>query len=176
MAAGWRLKAMADTLLDVSRLEEGRMPVVRTPTNLAAMARETRDAMAKIETDRPIEVVAADDVTALCDAGLTRRVLENLVSNAIKHTPRAGKVRIRVASHDGGVLVAVEDEGPGVPAEAKPRIFEKFGAAVVRRDQTYHSVGLGLAFCRLVAEAHGGSIAVSDATPRGSVFTVMLPS
>jgi signal transduction histidine kinase len=109
------------------------------------------------------------------DADLLRRVLENLVSNGIKHTPSGGRLRITVHRTSPSIRVAVQDEGPGVPAEARARIFERFGALAARKDQTYHSVGLGLAFCKLAVEAHGGSIGVDSAVPRGSVFWFELP-
>jgi signal transduction histidine kinase len=107
---------------------------------------------------------------------LVRRVLENLISNGIKHTPTGGKLRIVIRTNSGTVRVAVHDEGPGVPLAARQRIFEKFGAITTRREQSYHSVGLGLAFCKLAIEAHGGSIGVEAAVPRGSVFWFELPS
>jgi len=175
-ASARRLNALASTLLDVGRLEEGKMPLERVPVDLTSLAAGVRKELAGIEADRTIEVVAAGPETATCDAGLIRRVLENLVSNGIKHTPRGGCVRIRLESRDAGVRVAVEDEGPGVPVAARERIFEKFGAVEVRQDSTYHSVGLGLAFCRLAVEAHGGTISVGDASPHGSVFAFELPA
>jgi signal transduction histidine kinase len=175
-ASATRLSSMASTLLDVSRLEEGKMPLERSSVDLSALAVEVRKELAGIEADRTIEVVAAAPVIATCDAALIRRVLENLVSNGIKHTPRGGRLRIRVEPCAAGVRVAVEDEGPGVPAAARERIFQKFGAVEVRHDSAYHSVGLGLAFCRLAVEAHGGTIGVSDAVPHGSVFAFELPA
>jgi K+-sensing histidine kinase KdpD len=107
---------------------------------------------------------------------LVRRVLENLVSNGIKHTPQGSALAIEVTSRPGRVRVAVRDEGEGVPIEARQRIFEKFGSVAVRKDSTYHSVGLGLAFCKLAIEAHGGTIGVEHATPRGSIFAFELPT
>jgi K+-sensing histidine kinase KdpD len=139
------------------------------------LAVDARTALAAIEPDRMIEVSQSQPVMANCDAGLIRRVIENLVSNGIKHTLRGGKIRIAVSVAAGRVRVAVQDEGEGVPPEARERIFEKFGGMAVRTDHAYHSVGLGLAFCKLAVEAHGGTISVSDAQPRGSIFTFELP-
>jgi signal transduction histidine kinase len=102
--------------------------------------------------------------------------MENLLSNGIKHTKARGTLRVEVQRLGDRVRVAVRDEGPGVPPEARQRIFEKFGAAATRKDRTYHSVGLGLAFCRLAVEAHGGAIGVEDAVPRGSVSAFELPA
>ncbi len=174
--SGRRLNDMASTLLDVSKLEEGKMPLARAPADLTKLADEVRAALAGLEPDRVITLVPSGPARANCDAAIVRRVLENLVSNGIKHTPRGGKLTIEVTSMPGRVRVAVRDEGQGVPAEAKQRIFEKFGSAIVRRDAAYHSVGLGLAFCRLAVEAHGGTIGVEDAVPHGSVFAFELPT
>ncbi len=175
IASATRLSALASTLLDVDRLEEGKMPLERTVVDLTALASGVRKALAGIEADRRIDVVAAGPLLAPCDAGLIRRVLENLVSNGIKHTPRGGCLRIRLEALATAVRVAVEDEGPGVPVAARERIFQKFGTVEARRESAYHSVGLGLAFCRLAVEAHGGHISVTDAAPRGSVFAFELP-
>ena len=102
-------------------------------------------------------------------------MLENLVSNGIKHTPTGGRLRIEVRSLPDHARVAVQDEGQGVPPELRQRIFEKFGTVQARKDQTYHSAGLGLAFCKLALQAHGGTIGVDAADPHGSVFWIELP-
>jgi two-component system, sensor histidine kinase and response regulator len=170
------LNDLANTLLDLNRLEEGKMPMKRVSTDLAKLATEVGTALGKIEADRVIAVVSAESLMATCDAGLIRRVMENLVSNAIKHTPQGGKITIELTSSPGKVQVAVRDQGAGVPLEARQRIFEKFGAVAVRNDREYHSVGLGLAFCKLAVEAHGGTIGVEDGTPHGSVFAFEVPA
>ena len=95
-----------------------------------------------------------------CDGALVRRVIENLVRNALRHTPAGSPIRISIASGEGRVRVAVHDQGRGVPPEASEKIFEKFGTVEARQASTYHSVGLGLAFCKLAIEAHGGTIGV----------------
>lgn len=171
-----QLNDLANTLLDVSRLEEGRMPINKAPADLAKLAGEVRATLGNLESDRVINLIAADPVITHCDAALVRRVLENLVSNGIKHTPQGSTLTIEVTSRSGRVRVAVTDEGEGVPAEARQRIFEKFGSMAVRKDRTYHSVGLGLAFCKLAVEAHGGTIGVEDGIPRGSIFAFELPT
>jgi signal transduction histidine kinase len=171
-----QLNGLATALLDVRRMEEGKMPLQKKRVDLAVLATDVREAMAKLEPDRVIELSAAEPASASCDEGLLRRVLENLISNGIKHTPAGAPLRIAVAPVNGRVRVAVHDQGPGVPPEARQRIFEKFGAVAVRQDHSYHSVGLGLAFCKLAVEAHGGTIRVEDGTPRGSVFVVELPA
>jgi signal transduction histidine kinase len=176
MDSARRLSGMATTLLDVSRLEEGKMPIQKSPVDLAKIVGEVRSTLGAIEADRVIDVVPSGPVIASCDAGLVRRVIENLVSNGIKHTPQGGRLTIEVKPLQGRVRVAVQDEGEGVPEEIRGRIFEKFGAVAVRKDRAYHSVGLGLAFCKLAVEAHGGTIGVEDAVPHGSIFAFELPA
>jgi signal transduction histidine kinase len=171
-----QLNDLANALLDVRRMEEGKMPLKRARVDIARIVTDVREAFAKLEPDRTIEIAVSGSASADCDANLIRRVLENLVSNGIKHTPGGAPLRIEVTNANGRVRVAVRDQGSGVPAAARERIFEKFGAVAVRQDRSYHSVGLGLAFCKLAVEAHGGTIGVEDASPRGSVFAFELPA
>lgn len=169
------LNRMANDLLDVSRLEERKLPLQPTLCDLVTIAGDVRSGLSAWDRERTIDVAATGPVEASCDKGMVRRVLENLVNNAIKHTPAGRPIRISVAASDGRARVAVADEGSGVPPEARERIFEKFGTAETRKDRSYHSAGLGLAFCKLAVEAHGGAIGVMDGNPGGSVFWFDLP-
>ena len=167
---------MANDLLDVSRLEEGKMPIERGVWDLTKMARDVRAALGTLDRQRPIDVESAGPVEVMCDGALVRRVLENLVTNGIRHTPKGTRLRISIVSQDGRVHVAVHDEGSGVPADAREKIFEKFGTVQARHQRTYHSAGLGLAFCKLAIEANGGTIGVDAVAPRGSTFWFELPA
>jgi PAS domain S-box-containing protein len=167
---------MANALLDVSRLEEGKMPLERAPCDLSRLASEVRNALVPLDAGRAIVLHCPAPVTLACDGGLVRRVIENLVSNGVKHTPDGGVLRLSVEALPGRARIAVQDEGPGVPTEARQRIFEKFGTVAARRDDSYHSAGLGLAFCKLAVEAHGGAIGVDSVQPHGSLFWVELPA
>jgi signal transduction histidine kinase len=121
-------------------------------------------------------VEAAGTVQASCDGALIRRTLENLLGNAIKHTPAGSPVRIVIGRRDDRVRVEVHDEGDGVPADAREKIFEKFGTLQSRREGSYHSAGLGLTFCKLAVEAHDGAIGVDPRAPGGSTFWFELPA
>ncbi len=123
-----------------------------------------------LDHGRRVEFSAAEPLRVNCDRNLVRRVVENLVSNAVKHTPPGGSVHISLELRDGRVRLTVADEGPGVPAEARARLFEKFAARATRKHTAFHSAGLGLAFCKLAIEAHGGTIGVDARTPTGSAF------
>jgi two-component system, sensor histidine kinase and response regulator len=169
------LNKMANELLDVSRMESGQFPLERAMTDLAQTADEVKESMAGLARGRLIEIEADSPCACSCDSTLIRRVLENLVSNAIKHTPKAGNVRIALLPGDTCVRVEVRDQGAGVPVEARAKIFEKFGTLAARQEKAFHSVGLGLAFSKLAVEAHGGTIGVEDGKPVGSVFWFEIP-
>lgn len=170
-----QLDRTARDLLDLSRAEVGELTPRMEPISLVDLAGEVVSAMRGIArwTDVSLDLdVRVDQVSA--DRELTRRLLQNLVHNAIKHAPRGTSVRI-AASLDGETLVLrVSDAGPGVRPEDTERIFEIF----VTLDQDAlrsGSHGLGLAFCRLAAEAHGGSIWVEAQEGAGAAFCVRLP-
>jgi signal transduction histidine kinase len=169
------LNRMTNDLLDVSRLEAGRLPLERSAADLVRIADDVRATILSLDRERTIEMHAPGPVLVSCDPTLIRRVLENIVANGIKHTPAGSPLRISVTPGDTLVRVSVEDQGPGVPADARERIFEKFGTVTTRNNSYYHSAGLGLAFCKLAIEAHGGTIGVTPAQPRGSVFWFELP-
>ena len=170
------LTRMTDDLLDVSRLEEGRMPVERSVWDLTRVARDVCAALAAMDRDRSIDVESTAAIEATCDGGLVRRIMENLVSNGIRHTPAGSRLRVSIASADGRVRVAVHDEGDGVPQEARARIFEKFGTLETRHERIYPSFGVGLAFCKLAVEAQGGTIGLDSREPIGSTFWFELPA
>jgi signal transduction histidine kinase len=164
------LTTMTNDLLDVSKMEEGKLALQRESCDLTELAREVAGSLSTLDRSRSITVDSAGPVTASCDAGIARRILQNLVSNALKHTPSGSAVRIIATEMGDKVRVSVIDHGAGVPMEARAKIFEKFGAVQARNARSYHSVGLGLAFCKLAVEAHGGRIGVDSNEPNGSVF------
>ncbi|MEZ0229082.1 MAG: response regulator [Planctomycetota bacterium] len=174
--ASSRLLEMTNDLLDVKRLEEHTMPLNRSRLDLVEIVAESRKLIGGWDANRVTSVKADGPVAVDGDRALLRRVVENLLNNAFKHTPPEGAIVVSVTSGGGRVRMTVADEGPGVPVAARTRIFEKFGAMRAREDQEYHSVGLGLAFCKLAIEAHGGSIGVDAREPKGSVFWFELPA
>ena len=169
------LQRMTNTILDLSRLEAERMPVHRSVTDLSALAQSVVATVRILQPARAIAVETRGDPLCNCDAELTRRILENLVNNALKHTALDVPVRVVVSGSPAKVRLAVSDEGPGVPPGMRQRIFEPYSAEGLRSSTGYESSGLGLAFCRLAALAQGGTIRVEEGRPRGSVFVVELP-
>lgn len=164
------LKSMANELLDVSRLEEGKLPLSLEPHDLVALVGEVAEGIRVLDRERVIQVEGPKALLVTCDGRLLRRVVENLLSNAVKHTPAGGAIEVVITSPGERARVVVADHGPGIPAEERRRIFDKFTGATALREGTYHSAGLGLAFCKLAVEAHGGRIGVEPRKPRGSSF------
>ena len=169
------LNRMANDLLDVSRLEQDKMPLQRAPCDVSKIASDVGAALGMMDRLRQIDVESPGPLEVRCDATIVRRILENLVSNGIRHTPAGSRIRISIVDADSRVRIAVADEGYGVPPEARKKIFEKFGTVEARNERAYQSVGLGLAFCKLAVEAHGGTIGVDSGLPAGSVFWFELP-
>jgi signal transduction histidine kinase len=162
--------------VDVARLEAGHMPLAREHVRLgeaveAAVAQLASQAEAK--GIRVEQAIAPRDLTVWADRELLERVIVNLAGNAVKFTPRGGRVAVEGRGDGDGVLLAVRDTGLGIPPEDRACIFDRFTQAGQRRQQ---GSGLGLAFCKLAVEAHGGRIWVESAVGRGSTFHVRLPA
>lgn len=163
------LQQMITSLLDVKRLESREMPLRIQPHDLCALVTSAIDALAPLLGRRTLRrFFPKTPVNVECDAALIRRVVENVVGNAIKFTPHDGEIDVRIEPEDQRATVSVRDTGPGVPPEFHGRIFQKF--AQVDAFRYRHSSGLGLAFCKLAVEAHGGRIGMRNAADRGSVF------
>jgi signal transduction histidine kinase len=114
-------------------------------------------------------------VRAAVDRDVIARVIQNLVTNAVKLTPPGGDVRVSLQTKDEALRVEVTDHGPGIAAEHHPKIFEKFGQLDTNVRQSIPSSGLGLYFCKLAVEAHGGRIGVDSEIGKGSTFWFELP-
>jgi signal transduction histidine kinase len=170
---------MVQNLLDISRSEDGVMTLRRAPVDVPKVVATVQQLMTPLAGSRrqQIAVDARPDVPAVeADPELLRRVLQNLVDNAIRHSPPGSTVRIEAGSSDGFLCLRVRDEGPGVPVELRERIFDKYvRAARPRGEDEAFGKGLGLAFCRMAIEAHGGDIRVEDNQPTGSVFVARIP-
>jgi two-component system sensor histidine kinase BaeS len=110
------------------------------------------------------------------DAARMAQVLGNLLDNALRHTPEGGRVDVRVARGEGGVVVSVSDTGPGVPPDQLPRLFERFWRGDPSRSRRTGGSGLGLAIARRIVEAHGGRIWAEALTEGGLQITFYLPA
>jgi len=110
----------------------------------------------------------------ICDADVIRRILENLISNAVKFAKSDGTIRVKVQCNAADVTISVSDDGQGIPPDQHEHIFEKFGQTESGVEHR-HSTGLGLTFCRLAVEAHEGKIGVQSELGKGSTFQFSLP-
>jgi two-component system, sensor histidine kinase and response regulator len=164
-------------LLDISKSEEGRLEPIKQNIELAPLVAEVFAALELRAADAGVvlgQQLAAD--TLYADAELMRRVLENLVENAIRHAPEGSMVRVEALAHELGLTLRVVDAGPGVPVHARERVFERFARLVPDEGPRAEAGrGLGLTFCKLAVEAHGGRIRVEDADP-GAAFSIELPA
>ena len=122
---------------------------------------------------------AQTELPIRADESLLRRMLLNLLDNAIKYTPEGGSISLRCSEEDGQYRLTVQDSGPGIAAELQGRIFERFFRADKARSRSDNNgsggAGLGLAIGLWIAEAHGGRLELTSSGPRGSVFTAVLP-
>ncbi|HKU43347.1 MAG TPA: response regulator [Polyangiales bacterium] len=175
MAASRRIQNMADSLLDVSRLEAGRMPLSVATCDLSDILERVVVSVRPLDPERALDIDAPASLPVTCDEQLVFRVLENLINNAMKHTPRPRPIHVSAARQPDSIRVAVRDEGPGIPELHQRRIFEKFGSLDGRVYGRSRSVGLGLAFCKLAIEAHGGRIGVVNERNVGCSFWFTLP-
>jgi signal transduction histidine kinase len=172
-----RLLNLITAILDVNRLESGQMPLEREPLRLDVVAAEVTELEQVLACDKRQAIekqVPSDLPLVLADVELIHRVLQNLIGNAIKFTPPDGSISIgawRDPADDRNIIVAIKDSGIGLVPELQARLFEKFVTGRVRG----RGSGLGLAFCRLVVEAHGGRIWVESTPGNGAAFLFTLP-
>lgn len=164
-----KLDVLIGDLLDLERLDRGLIEPDRSPTDIGEIAREVaRD----LEVEGHPLHVSDDSVVIAVDRAKVERILDNLVSNAIRHTPDGTEIWVRVSEHPEGVLITVEDSGPGVPPESRERIFEPFDRASA--DPESPGVGIGLSLVASFAKLHGGRAWVEDREGGGASFKVLL--
>ena len=172
-----RMQLLIDTLLDVARLESGEIPLELSATSMPGLIegvirRMTSFTRGDIKLQKSFPSTLP---TVMVDQNLLDRVLTNLIDNAVKHTPLGGLVTVAAEVLKGEMAVSVTDSGPGIPPEERERIFERFTQTTGEKRRR-RGFGLGLTFCRLTIQAHGGRIWVeSGADGKGSRFVFTLP-
>ncbi len=176
-----RLGGLVDDLLALAASERGALSIDRRPIDLAEVARDTVRRAGPLAAERGIDLVGpADDGAALSVMGDANRLVQLLlvlVDNAFGHSPAGGRVTV-TALHDGARsgAVRVDDQGSGVPADAREAIFEPFARLPGSRTRADAGSGLGLAIARRLAELHGGTLVATDAPGGGARFVLTLPA
>jgi signal transduction histidine kinase len=170
-----RLGRLVEQLLDLSRLESRAAPFDLRPFAVGAVLEQVaREARLNAPPEVELTVAAPAGIAVRGDAERVHQVVLNLVENAVRHSPRPGRVAIAAVAAGGQVRIEVADEGPGIPAAEADRVFERFYRAD-RARSTDGGAGLGLAIARWIVELHGGDIRVEDADPCGCRMVVELP-
>jgi K+-sensing histidine kinase KdpD len=172
------LLGLVNNLLDISKLESGKMPLDLAATRPEALIGEAVSQVEPLVRERGLSLtleLPQELPAVLADADLIVRVLVNLLGNAIKFTSRGGGVAVGAVARGNTVAFHVRDTGEGIPPEFQATIFEKFGQVRNGRSARKYSTGLGLTFCKMAVEAHGGQIGVESLLGKGSTFTVTLP-
>ena len=176
MRSGQRLHRLIDSLLYLGRLEAGEAELQRGSVSPEALVRQAIDQIQPLALSRGL-TLAARVVSGLphvvADGDLIVRVLTNLLDNAVKFTPRGGRITLSVERREEEILFAVSDTGRGIPSEHRQRVFDRF--ARVENAAGLKGTGLGLPFCKVAVEAHGGRIWMESEVEHGATFTFTLP-
>jgi signal transduction histidine kinase len=183
-----RLSGLIENILDFSRIDDGRKQFEFSATEVEVLASETVKMVEPYAAERKVSLALTVAGVAPSQLGLPmldglaiRQALLNLLDNAIKHSPEGGRVTVGLewaGTDDGGrrcVLISVEDNGAGIPAEEHEKIFERFYRRGTELNRETQGIGIGLTIVKHIVEAHGGRIRVRSATGQGSKFTMELP-
>lgn len=168
---------LVENLLAITRIEDGRVKLSLSVELMDEVITEALHHVSKKREEHTIRVTSEEDfILVRIDARLIVQVLINLVNNAIKYTQPGSVIEIHTSKKGQEVYVSVTDNGPGIPDDQKIQIFDMFYTGKQKLADSRRSLGLGLALCKSIVNAHGGSIKVEDNMPHGSVFTFTLPA
>jgi signal transduction histidine kinase len=170
-----RVLVMLDTLMDISEAESGVMPLQREPVRLVDVAARAVDLYRDVADAKGVTLVANAGADAVVSGDRVRleQATANLIDNAVKYTPRGGRVSVDVQRERDRALLRVRDTGIGIPADEQPRIWDRLFRGDKSRAE--RGLGLGLSLVKAVIEAHGGTVTVDSEPGQGSTFTVTLP-
>ena len=170
------LTDLVENILSMTRITESRLDLRRQDEVLDDLISGAVSHVERLMGDRKLTVSLPEEVVCLpVDGKLVVQAIVNLLENAAQHTPPGTPVSLRAAAENGSAVITVADEGPGIDPAVRGRLFERFVTADNAVADGQRGLGLGLAICRAIAEAHGGTVAVSDNRPHGACFTLTLP-
>lgn len=169
------LEGLIDTTLDIIALDAGGQILARTPAKLELLARDALEIYQDLADDKGlrIEITLNDAVMATVDAPMVRRILANLLENAVKFTPSGGTVSFKLHTQADQAVFTISDSGPGIPKSDRERIFERFYRGDASRGTPGY--GLGLSYVQAAVHAHGGHISVTESDIGGARFQITLP-
>ena len=172
------LSILIDDLFQMAQLDTGGIPLDRAESSLADLISDTLESFSELAVRQGVHLEGSVDPNVdplMMDTQRIGRVLNNLIGNALRHTPKDGRVEVRAQRTDSGVEVNVSDTGEGIRIEDIPHIFESFYRGEKSRSRSTGGAGLGLAISRGIVQAHGGQIKVRSTEGNGSLFTFTLP-
>ena len=178
LASADALLEMVSSLLDVSKMEARQMPLALAAVDMRELVNEALQKFDALKGRRRLTLKSSEAIPELtCDAHLIRRVLQNIIGNAVKFTDgEQGVITVSTAiTAEDKLCVSVADNGPGIPLEYRAKVFDKFCQVAARKQGQAYSTGLGLAFCKLAVETHGGRIGLESDVGKGSTFWFELP-
>ncbi|GGM83066.1 hypothetical protein GCM10010106_32170 [Thermopolyspora flexuosa] len=168
-----RMGVLVDELLLLARLDQGR-PLDRAPLDLTGLAADAVAAARAVDPERPLTLHAGTPLPVQGDAVRLRQLLDNLLANVRDHTPPGTPATVTLRAEHDSAVIEVRDEGPGIPADHAPHVFDRFYRADPARSRTGGGTGLGLAIVAAIAQAHGGTAALRPGGP-GATFEIRLP-
>jgi signal transduction histidine kinase len=171
-----RLGRLVDDILDLQRIESGRITMDKRPYDIADLIKESAETVHLVAEGEGVTIVTSHCPGSVrADRQRMVQALVNLLGNAIKFSPRGGRIEFAAERTAGSVLFRVRDQGRGIPKEKLETIFERFEQVDASDAREKGGTGLGLAICRSIVEQHGGRVWAESELGRGSTFCVQLP-
>jgi signal transduction histidine kinase len=173
-----RLLKLINDLLDLVRLESGRIEIKPEPVDVAGFIKGLASAARQVADDKGLTFETYADPSlgvVLVDRDKLEKIVLNLVFNALKFTPSGGRVELRADKQDAEMVVTVADTGMGISEKNLPHVFDRFWQADGSSNRKFQGVGIGLALVKELAEAHGGKVSVRSQERKGATFSIRLP-
>lgn len=176
--AGYHMLNLVSNILDVQKYESHKMILSKKYIQLAFISIEAKNQVSLLLEQKNIILIdnINPQIYITADTEVVIRVFVNLLTNAIKHSPSNSEIKIYSDYYDNNVKIFFEDFGEGIPHDQQELVFDKFSQVIAKKSGLARSTGLGLAFCKLAVEAHGGTIAITEKNGPGSIFTINTPA